>query len=111
MHLPSVSERVQEFQNFVTLHVCVICETFLKREGHKESTGKSLLELPKTRTTLMRRNEKLSFLNFRKRQTYDDLEQFFFLGKRDATRTVSTDLYARTIVVNKKSHTHTHTHT
>ncbi len=35
-------------------------------------TGKSLLELPKTRTTLMRRNEKLSFLNFRKRQTYDD---------------------------------------
>jgi hypothetical protein len=43
MHLPSVSERVQEFQNFVTLHVCVICETFLKREGHKESNGKSLL--------------------------------------------------------------------
>ena len=79
--------------------------------GFRESTGKSLLELPKTRTTLMRRNEKLSFLNFRKRQTYDDLEQLFFLGKRDATRTVSTDLYARTIVVNKKSHTHTHTHT
>jgi hypothetical protein len=79
--------------------------------GFRESTGKSLLELPKTRTTLMRRKEKLPFLNFPKWQTHDDLEQFSILCQRDATRTVSTYLYARTIVVNTHTHTHISTHT